>query len=203
MSHFKADYDGSKPLPNGKDEIFCQESVALNSLHKGYEVAGFKRPRGNAERKSRQPNVAKRLAHLWSCSAKAVEMMGGRHLVGQDRIANGNILDFWDIDAKTGQLNRLNLNKVPHAMGAVIQEIGYDSKGRPKLKLHDAGAAQRFIIERLAPQPQRLEVTGRDGGPIENLYGLSDDQLTAIARGAGIAVNGGSQGTAAPPPRQG
>lgn len=157
MSQTK-EYDGSKPLKDPKQEKFCQEAVATNSFKEAYKAIGLKRPRGNADRYARQPRVHARLAHLWAASAKQVELMGGRHLLSMDRIASANIFDFWDIDQDTGSLGKLNLNKAPYVMGSVIQEIAYDTKGRPKLRLHDAVAAGKFLIERAMPKPQRHEI---------------------------------------------
>jgi hypothetical protein len=39
-------YDGSTALKDAQRERFCQAVLELNSLHKAYELAGFKRPRG-------------------------------------------------------------------------------------------------------------------------------------------------------------
>lgn len=158
------DYDGAKPLKNPKYERFCQEAVALNCIHKAYEAVGLKRPRGNANRLAALPNVSKRLAFLWSQAARLAETMAGRHLVKADMIAHANILDFVDVN-ETGH-PRMNLSKVPHELGGAIQEISYDSNGNPRLKLHDAPGLLKFLIERTAPVAKKVELTGKDGGPI-------------------------------------
>lgn len=175
------EYDGSKPLKDPKDERFCQEAIASNSLHQAYLSIGLKRPRGNAERMARRPHIEKRLSFLWGKAAQAAELLGARHLVTLDRIADANIFNFWDIDPESGSLSKLNLAKVPHVMGSVIQEISYDSKGRPKLKLHDAVLAAKFLVERSAPKPQRLEHSGPNGGPIQSNVWVTDaDRIRAL-----------------------
>lgn len=165
-SRKKPPYDGSTAHPDGRREKFCQEAVALNDVNRAYEAAGFARPRGNAYRMSREPKVALRLAYLWRKGAEHAELLGGRHLVKANLIAHANMFDFWDINAETGDLQRLNLAKVPHALGGAIQEISYDSEGRPKLKLYPADAMLRFLIERTDPSVRKLALTdptGREG----------------------------------------
>lgn len=157
-------YDGSRPLKDNRRETFCQLVLEHNSPHKAYEAAGFKRARGNCHRLMREPKVGKRLEYLWAGSARQAEISGGRWLARAEAIADANMFDFWDIE--DGQLRRLNLSKVPYAMGAIIQEIGYDTKGRPRLKLYGADDMQKFLIERALPKPQRLALTDGDGASI-------------------------------------
>lgn len=185
MSHLNPQSDeGARPLKNPRQEQFCQAVLETNSLKRAYESIGLKRPRGNAERYARQHKVAKRLSFLWAQAAQAAELNGARHLLSQERIADANIFDFFDIDPETGQLRNLNLAKVPHVMGSAVQEISYDSEGRPKLKMYDASAAQRFIIERAAPKPHKVEMTGRDGAPLQmvDLTSTSDAELAILER---------------------
>jgi len=160
-------YDGSIPLKDTRRERFCQEAVTLNDIKAAYELVGFKRARGNAHRLVREPLVSKRLEYLWGESAKLVELLGARHLVAADRIAHANMFDFWDIDPRSGKLKKLNLAKVPRVLGTAIQEISYDAKGRPKVKLHDAAGMLKFLIERQSPVARRLELAGKDGDPVK------------------------------------
>lgn len=158
-----ASYDGSRPLKDPRREAFCQEAIARNDVNSAYEAVGFKRARGNAMRMTREPKVQARLAYLWRAAAQCAEIMGGRHLVKADMIAHANMFDFWNIDPVTGQIRNLNLAKVPHALGGAIQEISYDSKGRPKLRLYDADAMLRFLIERADPSVRKVALTDPSG----------------------------------------
>jgi hypothetical protein len=56
--------DPSEPLPDRKRERFCQELMAGAPLYDAYTEAGFARPRGNAQRMEREPEVAARLEFL-------------------------------------------------------------------------------------------------------------------------------------------
>jgi len=163
QSQKKPPYDGSTAHPDGRREKFCQEAVALNDVNAAYLAAEFKRPRGNAYRMAREPKVALRLAFLWRKGAEHAELMGGRHLVKADMIAHANMLDFWDLNPETGDLQRLNLAKAPRAACGAIQEISYDSEGRPRLKLYAADAMLRFLIERAEPSVRKLALTDPSG----------------------------------------
>jgi hypothetical protein len=157
------EYDGSKPLKDGRRELFCQEAVIRNDLNSAFEAAGFKRPRGNAHRMSREPKVEARLAYLWKQGAQGLELMAGRWLAKADLIALANMRDFWEIDEATGEPTRLNLNKVSHALTGAIQEISYDAQGRPKIKLHDSPSMLRFLIEKTDPSVKKIAMTDPSG----------------------------------------
>lgn len=57
-------FDPSKPHPDHKRELFCQELIAGADLYAAYVAADFKRPRGNAQRMAQEPEVAARLVYL-------------------------------------------------------------------------------------------------------------------------------------------
>jgi hypothetical protein len=57
-------FDPSQPLADRKRERFCTELMAGTPLYSAYEVAGFARPRGNANRMEREQKVMARLAYL-------------------------------------------------------------------------------------------------------------------------------------------
>jgi hypothetical protein len=59
-----AAFDPSQPLADRKRERFCQELAAGTPLYRSYELAGFRRPRGNAYRLEREEKVRARLGHL-------------------------------------------------------------------------------------------------------------------------------------------
>src|SRR5579863_10022981 len=58
------EFDPSKPLADRKREKFCQELSAGVPLDRAYEAAGFRRPRGNANRMEREPQIVARLEYL-------------------------------------------------------------------------------------------------------------------------------------------
>jgi hypothetical protein len=141
--------DGAKPLRDPRRERFCQEVVSTNSERKAFELVGFKRARGNVQRLMRDPKITARLAYLWRQATMTTAIMGGRVLEQLSLVANANIFDFIDVDPKYGT-TKVNLGKVEHVLGSLIQEISHDSKGRLKIKLYDKVAVLKFLAERAA-----------------------------------------------------
>lgn len=165
------DYDGSTPL-KGKDEIFCREAIALDSIHKGYEKAGFRRARGNADRKARQPNVAKRLEFLWMEAARLAGVSLGRILAEEARLAFSNMDDFVRIDAVRHLpiLDLSKLEKLPEEkrreLMAAVKTIRYTENG-PTFELHDKPGTLRDLKKYLGGDaPSKLAVMNPDGTPI-------------------------------------
>jgi hypothetical protein len=60
----KADCDGSQPLPNRKREMFARLLFEGVEACAAYELAGFKRPRGNAQRMEREAEIQSRVNYL-------------------------------------------------------------------------------------------------------------------------------------------
>lgn len=64
----RREVDPSKPLrrtrAGGEPERFCQELLAGTPLYRAYELAGFARPAGNAQRLEQSDPVVRRLDYL-------------------------------------------------------------------------------------------------------------------------------------------
>jgi hypothetical protein len=58
------DFDGSLPLPNRKREMFARLLFEGVEVCAAYELAGFKRPRGNAQRMERDAEIQSRVSYL-------------------------------------------------------------------------------------------------------------------------------------------
>lgn len=176
MSHASAAApDGSRPIKNSKDEAFARESVALDSIHRGYEAAGFRRPRGNAERKARQPHVAARIEFLRMEAAKLAGVSLGRVLLEQSRIAYANMIDYLAVE--DGQ-PRLDLSRLNREQAAAIAEftvdthVEHDGPGdkegivvtRTRFKLHDKVGALRDLKKHLGGDaPTKHAMTDAEG----------------------------------------
>ena len=90
-------FDPAKPLRDPSREAFAQELAAGESLYDAYETAGFSRPRGNAQRMMREPEVAARLGWLLERVAALDEVMIAyrrheqrralEHIANADRLA--------------------------------------------------------------------------------------------------------------------
>lgn len=164
-------YDGSRPLKNGKDEAFCRESIALDSIHKGYEAAGFKRARGNADRKARQPNVFKRLEFLRMEAAKLAGVSLGRVLLEQARLAYSNMDDFVRIsDSGLPVLDLTPLKALTDAerrtLMAAVKTVRYTENG-PTFELHDKPAVLRDLKKHVGGDaPSKVAFTDAEGRPV-------------------------------------
>lgn len=75
---------------------------------------------------------------------------------------------------------------IDDATAAAISEISQTAQGI-KIKLHDKRAALVDIGRHLGMFKDRVELTGKNGGPIEtrNARDLTDDELAIIAAGGG------------------
>jgi hypothetical protein len=58
------DCDGSLPLPSRKREAFARLLFEGTDICAAYELAGYKRPRGNAQRMEREPEIQSRVNYL-------------------------------------------------------------------------------------------------------------------------------------------
>ncbi len=94
-----AEYDGSTSHYDAARESFCQELVAGERLYAAYEAAGFKRPRGNAQRMQREPEVVARLKYLSARVAELDEVLIGyrraEHRRALEHIATADRLTLW------------------------------------------------------------------------------------------------------------
>jgi hypothetical protein len=55
---------GSQPLPDRRRELFARALFEGVEVHSAYELAGFRRPRGNAMRMEKEPAIQARLNYL-------------------------------------------------------------------------------------------------------------------------------------------
>jgi len=66
MHNLPAEVDGigSQPLPDRRRETFARALFEGIDVRRAYELAGFKRPRGNATRMEKEPAIQARLNYL-------------------------------------------------------------------------------------------------------------------------------------------
>jgi hypothetical protein len=207
-------YDGSIALPDRKRESFCQELIAGEDLYAAYESAGFKRPRGNAQRMQQEPEVSKRLEFLGRRVASFDEAMRDyrrlQHRRALEHIAVADRLSLFeektfkvgaghDRNGKPRYRNVKRLCLKPLADLSPEQRVLIDG-----IKISDKGAIEVLMPKRLDARamlakldglegPTKVEHTGKDGAPLVPEY--TDEQrvqaLTALlakAGGQGAAV---------------
>jgi phage terminase small subunit len=98
--------------------------------------------------------------------------------------------------AVANQVELISSDEIDDATAAAISEIGQTSTGALKVKLHDKRAALVDIGKHLGMFRERVEHTGKDGGPIEIDQKVKEDAdvvasaiacLAQRARAAGVA----------------
>lgn len=116
-----SDYDGSTPLADAAREMFCQELIAGEALYSAYETAGFKRPRGNAQRMQQEPDVVARLKAL---SERVAALGLDEILVAYRREQHRRALEH------IATADRLALFEEK----TITVTLGKDDKGKPRRK---------------------------------------------------------------------
>lgn len=193
--------DPARPLSrrrhNCDPERFVNDILAGVDLHDAYELAGFKRPRGNAQRLLREPAVAARFEFLRKEIDSEREQLTALRRSRTRRILEG----YRDIDRSSmynddGSFK--SLKELSSEQRSLIESIEITKFGtKVSMPSKIATAAQLAKLDGL-DEPERTELTGKNGAPLpgQTVYALTDDQLLAIA-------GGGRDGNATSPPRQG
>lgn len=178
---------GASELPDRKRERFCEELAAGEPLYRAYELAGFKLPKGNAQRMVREPEVAARLGYL----GKRIEALNEtliayrreQHRRALEHLASADRLElFSDGTAKiangmtkTGKprfktVRRLSLKPLEQLTAeqrALIDGIEISEKGAVKVLMPKRLDA-RAMLAKLdgLDKPEKRELTGKDGAPL-------------------------------------
>lgn len=120
-------FDPARRLRDPKREMFCQEVVAGTPEYRAYGLAGFRRPRGNANRMLREPQVAARVGYL------------------VERINAGNELQV--------ALRRIRTRKILEAYRDVDRAEMFDNFGNLR-PLDQLKPEHRDLIESIEPTKQ-------------------------------------------------
>lgn len=172
---------GAQPLPDPDRETFCQELIAGEELYRAYETAGFKRPRGNAQRMLQEPEVAHRLAWLQAKLAPLDEALIGyrrlEHRRALENIARANRMSLfcektisYTVGKKRRRVRTIGLRPLKELTDDQLALID-------GIKISEKGAIEVLMPKRLDARAQlakldgldaatRQELTGKDGGPI-------------------------------------
>jgi hypothetical protein len=208
-------YDGSTALPDRKREAFVQELVAGEDLYAAYETAGFKRPRGNAQRMQQEPEVCKRLEFLGRQLAPLDEALRGyrrlQHRRALEHIAVADRLSLFEektfkIGAGVDRKGKPRYRNVKRLCLKPLEDLTAEQRALiDGVKVSEKGAIEVLMPKRLDARamlakldgldgPTKIEATGKDGVPLVPEY--TDEQrvkaLTAL-----LAKTGGHGAAAA------
>jgi hypothetical protein len=119
-----------------------------------------------------------------------------RHLSAEAwKRVRAEVLDKDAVGATVGEvLEQVMLDALSESYNPALIERGKDSKGEPHVFQESPNVARKVAIEAAkvyamiagAGAAERVEVTGKDGAPL-NYAAMTDDQLLAILHRAGIS----------------
>lgn len=182
---------GSKRLDDPERETFCQELVATGDLYAAFETAGFKRPRGNAQRMLRESDVAERIGFLYRKVEPLEHLLIAHrrheHRKALEHIATADRLELFREQTryitagkrkkKITTLALKPLGELTEEQRALIDSIEIDDKGKIKVttpKRLDA----RAMLAKLdgLEAPQKVAPTNPEGDAPYDPGLLTDEQ---------------------------
>jgi hypothetical protein len=172
---------GSKALKNPRHELLAREVAGGNSMAAAWREAGLDPKASNASRTFRRPEIQERIEFL----RQEFNRMAGISLAALQarllRLADCNLISFFEADEKTGKLRLKDLTKLPSAVTAPIRELQIDEHGAVKLKTADPLHAIDSLLRTIGGfAPERDD--GGKGTSLEDLIRAS------MADGRGAAV---------------
>ena len=174
-------YDGSTPHPDQARETFCQELIAGEALYAAYETAGFKRPRGNAQRMQQEPDVAVRLKWLGEKVAGFDEALLGfrrlEHRRALEHVATADRVALYEQKGR-GRPKLKPLSQLTPEQRALIDGLEIPPKGPIKVLMPKRLDARAMLAKLDGfDKPNKIEATGANGSPLVPDY--TDEQRAA------------------------
>lgn len=180
------------PLKNAKHEAFAVAVAKGTSGREAYRNAGFK-PKNDAtadacaSRLLADAKVAARVAELQKAAAEKAGVTIERVVAEIEKVAFANTGDYYRTTPDGDPY--VYLAELTREQQAALSEItvedykegrGEDARDvrKVRFKLHDKLAALRMLGEHLGAFKQKVEHTGKNGGPIET----ADMTNTEVAR---------------------
>ena len=163
-------------LENPRHERFAQELAKGISAEAAYAASGYKRDRGAASRLSSKVNIQARVAELLERGAARAEVTVEKIVAELAKIGFANMADYMRPNAAGDPY--LDFSRLTREQAAALQEVtveaftegrGEDKRDvrRVKFKLYDKRAALVDMGRHLSMFPTKVEMSGKDGGPIE------------------------------------
>jgi hypothetical protein len=135
-----------------------EEPPALGPMRlRAYREAGFGKRGGvrgtsdvhNARRLANDPDIKHRVGQIMLQEAEAIGLSAGAVLLEIARLAHANVYELLSIDEKDGKARPVfdHTRPISKDLAAAVAELGFDSKGRPKIRMHDKAAALRDLAK--------------------------------------------------------
>lgn len=189
------------PLKNARHELFAQEVAKGNVLERAYELAGYEPSAKNAQRLRKNEGVSTRIEEILSQAAEKAGVTVERVLnelakIGfsdirkavrwhsslvteEDNPDGGDVLIIKNI--VTNSVEIIGSDEIDDETAAAISEISQNEKGGVKIKLHDKRAALVDLGRHLGMFKEKVELTGKNGGPVEFVSKSQRDAAVAAA----------------------
>lgn len=177
------------PLRNPRHELLCHAIVQGKSGVEAGVIAGYKPGaglKGNIARLRQDQHIVERIAEVAQRSADLAEIYDGWVLADVVMFARGNLADFCKRDVNGALalthsgLPQLDFSKATPDQFRVIEEFSHTKYG-PKLKMRDPLNALDKLMRHRGLLKDKVEHTGKDGGPIETKPIGDGDRVRALA----------------------
>ncbi len=163
-------------LKNPRHERFAQEVAKGKSQSDAYAAAGYKPSEHHASRLARNGKVKARVAELLERGAAKAEVTVKKIVAELAKIGFANMADYMRPNAAGDPY--LDFSRLTREHAAALQEVtvedfadgrGEDKRDvrRVKFKLYDKRAALVDMGRHLGMFPTKVEMSDKDGGPIE------------------------------------
>lgn len=157
-------------LKDSRRELFCQEKALGKTHPEAYLAAGFDTTnpvstKAAANRLARDPKIRARIAELLEGTAEKAEITLAEWLIECKRIGFSDIRNV--VKWKGGKVTLKDADDLKPEYAATIAELSETDKGALKVKLHSKVDALEKIGRHLGAYRDKIELTGKDGGPIE------------------------------------
>lgn len=133
-----------------------------------YEAAGYKRQKGNAGVLRWTPEVGERIEELQKAGAERAEITAEKVLRELAKIAFANAGDYFAW-GPGGVVIKDSEELTPDQRSVIseVSETRSETGGSIRVKLSDKQGALEKIGRHLGMFKEKLELTGKDGGPVE------------------------------------
>lgn len=193
-------------LSNAKHELFAQELAKGETASAAYVTAGYQADDGNASKLANRPEVQARVQEITGAAAERAGVTTTQVFDELRKIAFADIRDVvsWrpelvplkqEIEESGEEVEPDGLKAVmvsrvtvldsatlSEDAAAAVAEVAQSATGAIRIKLHDKPAALEKLARMLGMFKDRVEHTGKDGGPIETRAVLTDrDRARALA----------------------
>lgn len=151
-------------LKNPKHERFAQEIAKGKTAAEAFATAGYTPNEGNAARLKGNDKVLKRIEEILSKAAEKVGLSIERTLEEIVRLAFADIGQA--VEWTKGTVTLKDSTTLPPEVRAAISEVKQTKDG-VAIKFHSKTAALDMLGKHFGLFKERIEMTGKDGGPVQ------------------------------------